>query len=412
MKIGRMRIRSITTWTIFLVAGAGIAGIARQPMLRRAKIRHQEMMADRLAYPVVQDARAGDEEPVSERDDLELVKRIRERIVADAEDRNREPMVDYEAVIPATGVPYAMVAIPGGEFLMGSPPDEPGRREDEGPQRRVTVAPFWMGRFEITWDQFEPFMVTEVVRRKDGSPVRLRPDAELPEIVSSPTLPYTEMDFGMGKGRHPAIAMSQHAASKFCQWLSAQTGHFYRLPTEAEWEYACRAGTTTAYSFGDDPADLEAHAWFWHGESDGRYREVGLKKPNPWGLHDMHGNVMEWCLDQYEPDAYATTARTVPARRLFPRVMRGGSWYDDPEHLRSAARYAAKNWNSQDADLPKSIWYLTDARWLGFRLVRPWEIPPAEEMDWAWNSASGLTSSRPQRATEERERPEGRGFED
>jgi len=331
-------------------------------------------------------------------DGLELVELIRAKILGTRGAEPEDAMADYEAEIPQTGVPYEMVAIPGGEFLMGSPPDEAHRLEDEGPQRRVEVAPFWMGKFEVTWDQFEPFMVTAVPRDRDGAPRELEPDAPLPAIVSSPTNPYTEMDFGMGKGRHPAICMTQHAASKFCQWLSAQTGRFYRLPTEAEWEYACRAGTTTARYFGDDPADLDEYEWYWSEGGLDKYQEVGLKKPNPWGLHDMLGNVMEWCLDQYFPDAYATGRATRPADWLHPRVIRGGSWYDDAEKLRSSARTASDPaWNSQDVDLPRSIWYLTDAHWLGFRLVRPLEVPSAEEMHWYWNSASGLNSSKPSR---------------
>lgn len=338
-----------------------------------------------------------DELSVSLRDDINLVELIRKKIVETSPPVSGTEMADYEAKIPQTGVLYHMVAIPGGEFLMGSPPDEAHRRDDEGPQRIVEVAPFWMGKFEVTWEQFEPFMVTDVVRNKDGSPRNPEPSAPLPAIVSGPTVPYTEMDFGMGKGKHPSICMTQHAASKFCQWLSAQTGHFYRLPTEAEWEYACRAGTNTAYYFGNDPSDLGKYEWYWTEGGLDRYREVGLKKPNPWGLYDMHGNVMEWCLDQYYPDAYATGRTTIPPTQLFPRVVRGGSWYDDAENLRSAVRTGSADWNGQDADLPKSIWYLSDSQWLGFRLIRPQEIPSTEEMHWYWNSASGLSTSTPSR---------------
>lgn len=334
---------------------------------------------------------------VSIRDDIGLVELIHRKIVETGPSGSGAEMTDYEAEIPQTGVPYRMVPISGGEFLMGSPSEEPHRREDEGPRRRVEVAPFWMGKFEVTWEQFEPFMITDVVRNKDGSPESPEPGAPLPAIVSGPTEPYTEMDFGMGKGKHPAICMTQHAASKFCQWLSAQTGHFYRLPTEAEWEYACRAGTNTAYHFGNDPADLDKYEWYWTEGGLDKYKEVGLKKPNPWGLHDMHGNVMEWCLDQYYSDAYATGRKTIPATRLNPRVARGGSWYDDAGNLRSAVRTASADWNGQDADLPKSIWYLSDAQWLGFRLVRPLEVPSAGEMHWYWNSASGLNTSNPSR---------------
>ena len=137
--------------------------------------------------------------------------------------------------------------------------------------------------------------------------------------------------------------MTQHAARGFCKWLTAKTGRYYRLPTEAEWEYACRAGTTTAYSFGDDPASIDDYAWH-AGNSDETYHKPGLKKPNPWGLYDMHGNVAEWVLDQHVPNFYATAtgdkARNPLAvpRKLYPRVVRGGGWDHSAEQLRSAAR--------------------------------------------------------------------------
>jgi formylglycine-generating enzyme required for sulfatase activity len=191
------------------------------------------------------------------------------------------------------------------------------------------------------------------------------------------------MTFVMGKEGFPAICMTQLAAKTYCQWLSAKTGRYYRLPTEAEWEYACRAGTKTVYSFGDDPEMLGDYAWSFDNAEDA-YHKVGLKKPNPWGLHDMHGNVAEWTLDQYIPDYYGQFAGKatknpwpVPAK-LYPQAVRGGSWDDDPENLRSAARRGShKDWKQQDPQLPQSIWYFTDALFLGFRVVRPL-VPPAD----------------------------------
>ena len=198
-----------------------------------------------LDYPKTTDealARISDEE-------RERVAVLRERILETTAKLDETAMEDYLSKIPKTGVPYDMVAIRGGEFLMGSPPDEAKRDRNEGPQVRVRVSPFWMGRYETTWNQYEPFMYSGVPRYRDGTlryPEHLK-DPSPADFVSSPTTPYTEMSFGMGIDGYPAICMTHHAANKFCEWLSFQTGQFYRLPTEAEWEYACRAGTTGPY---------------------------------------------------------------------------------------------------------------------------------------------------------------------
>jgi formylglycine-generating enzyme required for sulfatase activity len=327
-------------------------------------------------------------------DDLQLVRRIHALIVEHAKQDAGADMADYSAKVPQTGAPYSMVALEGGEFLMGSPPDESGRQQHEGPQATVRVSPFWIGKYEVTWDEYRPFMVTKVDRYKNGARKDFDPQTHtMVDAVSQPTPPYVEMSFGMGQAGFPAISMTQHAANKYCQWLSAQTGHFYRLPTEAEWEYACRAGTTTAYSFGDSDAELEDYAWF-SDNSEEKYQKVGRKKPNPWGLHDMHGNVAEWTADQFVPDYFhrfrgAAENPFVRPTTLYPRSVRGGSWYDYPEQLRSAARLGSEaSWQQQDPQLPKSLWYLTDAPWLGFRIVRPKEIPSPEEMYFFWNSSS------------------------
>ncbi|EMI27010.1 Formylglycine-generating sulfatase enzyme [Rhodopirellula europaea SH398] len=331
-------------------------------------------------------------------DDVALLTRIRDGMVAKAASADdggaAGEMTDYRETIPKSGVEFELIAIPGGEFLMGSPEGEADRLEDEGPRRKVKVSPFWMGKHEVTWDEYEPFMMTEVRREKHGGWTDFDPAThDAVDGVSQPTPPYTEMSFGMGQSGYPAVCMTQHAANKYCQWLSAQTGHFYRLPTEAEWEYACRAGTTSAYSFGDD--DLDEHGWYYDNSND-KYQKVGTKKPNPWGLHDMHGNVSEWTADAYgesypvpEDGGVLINPWTVP-EWLYPRVVRGGSWFDDPDRLRSSARLgSSEDWKQQDPQLPKSLWYHTDASWVGFRVVRPVEVPTVEEMDAHWNSARG-----------------------
>jgi formylglycine-generating enzyme required for sulfatase activity len=198
----------------------------------------------------------------------------------------------------------------------------------------------------------------------------------------------------MGKQKHPAICMTQHAARKYCEWLSAKTGHYYRLPTEAEWEFACRAGTTTTWSFGDDVAQLGQYAWY-EDNADYNYHIVGQKKPNPWGLHDMHGNVSEWVLDQYAADTYSKLAKSpednplVIPTTLFPRVVRGGHFEDPPAQLRSAVRVASSlEWKEQDPQIPQSIWYHTDALGVGFRIVHPLNDPPEQERTDKWDNTA------------------------
>jgi formylglycine-generating enzyme required for sulfatase activity len=296
----------------------------------------------------------------------------------------------YTQKIHNTDVSFEMVAISGGEFTMGSPAGEAGRNEDEGPQHRVRVQSFWMGKCEVTWDEFELWSQhtrLQPAQRKstDRTPLDIKADA-----ITRPTLPYADLSNGMGTHGCPAICISQHAAKKYCEWLSAQTDHYYRLPTEAEWEYACRAGTTTAYSFGDDPTLLNEYAWYdVNGEVDAekKYHPVGLKKPNPWGLHDMHGNVAEWVQDKYEADFYkASPANQVAesplciARREYPRVTRGGSWMSQPSLTRSAARQpSTEKWKESDPQFPKSAWYVTDAPFVGFRVLRPLRTPTLDE---------------------------------
>jgi formylglycine-generating enzyme required for sulfatase activity len=249
-----------------------------------------------------------------------------------------------------------------------------------------------MGMYEVTWNEYELFMYQDEERKfKKEIPTDPAVD-KVSDAVARPTKPYVEMSFGMGKDGYPAISMTHHAANKFCQWLSAKTGQYYRLPTEAEWEYACRAGTKTKYSFGDDESQLGQYAWF-EKNSDFKYQKVGRKKPNPWGLYDMHGNVAEWTLDGYDAGAYENFASStasspwVRGTKPYPHVARGGSWDDSTEKLRSAARrFSDKSWKQQDPQLPKSIWYLTDAQFLGFRVVRPLKVPTPEELRNIWNN--------------------------
>jgi formylglycine-generating enzyme required for sulfatase activity len=312
--------------------------------------------------------------------------------VKNAAAASQAEMKPYTDVIVSAEVTFDMVPIAGGTFTMGSPDSEEGRNEDEGPLHDVEIKPFWMGKCEVTWDEYEVWTFELDIQRRKLNKVEPTERENQADAVTRPTKPYTDMTFGMGKEGFPAICMTQHAAKTYCKWLSAKTGRYYRLPTEAEWEYACRAGTKTAYSFGDDAGGLDEHAWHFDNSED-QYHEVGKKKPNPWGLYDMHGNVSEWTLDQYVPDYYQQFAgKTTPnpwivATKLYPKAVRGGSWDDDPEALRSAARRGSnKDWKQQDPQLPQSIWYLTDALFLGFRVVRPLEEPSTAEKEKLWDA--------------------------
>ncbi len=305
----------------------------------------------------------------------------------DTEKQEKQELKAYTLTLPYTDIEVDMVPIPGGVFKMGSPKSEKDRSDDEGPVHEVKIEPFWMAKYETTWDEYDTFRYKLDVQRRQLANLKPTENDKKADAITRPTKEYRDMTFGMGHDGYPASCMTQLAAKAYCEWLSAVTGDYYRLPTEAEWEYACRAGTTTAYSWGDDPEKIDEYAWYYE-NADEAYQKVGQKKPNPWGLHDMHGNVAEWCLDQYIPDFYAKTAGDKPAvfpiavpTTLYPRVVRGGSWDDDPDLLRSASRQKSDPiWKTRDPQLPKSIWYHTDASHVGFRIIRPLKRPSEAEI--------------------------------
>lgn len=316
--------------------------------------------------------------------------------IPDADAKTDAAMKPYTELIEHTDAKIDMVPIHGGKFVMGSPDGEKSRYPDEGPQHEVEISPFWMAKCEITWDAYEVWMSDLDILKRQQLSFPETPRDKLAEKfqLTQPTKPYTDMTFGMGKRGFPAICMTQHSARVFCQWLSQKTGRYYRLPTEAEWEYACRAGTATAYSFGDDSGKLGEYGWFLD-NSEEKYQKVGLKKPNPWGLYDMHGNVAEWCLDQYTTKFYGECKEkgvvkdplAIPLTE-YNRVVRGGSWDDGLRRTRSAARVASSiDWKQQDPQVPQSIWYFTDALFLGFRIVRPLTEPSDAEKAVKWDKS-------------------------
>ena len=292
---------------------------------------------------------------------------------------------NYTRELEGTELKFDMIAIPGGNFNMGSPATEVGRRPDEGPQHQVKISPFWIGKHEVTWDFFEPFVYKNQELSRSKIPLKPQVDA-----LTRPTKPYVDMTWGMGKEGFPAIGMTQYAAIQFCKWLYTRTGEFYRLPTEAEWEYACRAGASGAYSHPSE-SKLEDYAWYKTNSSN-KTHPVGSKKPNPWGLHDMHGNVTEWTYDQYKPDGYTKFAGAVvqdpivPFETLYPNSVRGGSYEDPATDLRSASRRGSlAEWKQIDPQIPKSNWWLTGGTFVGIRVVRPLVTPSKEEIEKYYN---------------------------
>ncbi len=286
---------------------------------------------------------------------------------------------NFTETIPGTTVKFDMVYVPGGEFTMGSPDGEPGRDANEGPAHRVKVGGMWVGKCEVTWDEFDLFWKDKKYPVADEVGAKgLGADA-----VTRPTNTFVDETYEHGREGFPVICMTHHAAFMYCNWLAGKTGRAFRLPTEAEWEYAARGGTTTAYSFGDDPERLDENGWFKKNSPDddhpkGTTHKVGTHKPNPFGLHDMHGNVWEWTLDQYDPEGYAKAAKEnlslrpveVPTAEKWSHVVRGGSWADKADRCRSAARRVSEeSWQKHDPQEPRSIWWLTRQDTIGFRLA-------------------------------------------
>jgi formylglycine-generating enzyme required for sulfatase activity len=279
----------------------------------------------------------------------------------------------YDQSVPGTDAVFRMLPIPAGSFVIGSPAGEAGRDDDEGPQVKIEVSAFWMGAHEVTFAEWDAFFKSMEVPQTKAIEV---------DAVSRPTAQYIDLTWGMGRDRkQPTNSMSQAAAIMYCKWLYARTGVFYRLPTEAEWEYACRAGSKTAYPFGSDAASLQAYGYF-KDNSGGKFQKVAQLKPNQWGLYDMLGNLSEWTLDQYDAARYASFKGTVkdpsaaPGSR-YPRVARGGSYLTEAAESRCANRIASStDWNKRDPQIPKSRWWLTDGMDVGFRVVRPL-VPPS-----------------------------------
>lgn len=285
---------------------------------------------------------------------------------------------NYTETIPGTKeqkVIFDMVAIPGGTFFMGSPKHEKGRKADEGPQHPVRIRPFWMGKCEVTWDEFDVYHHSNPRNKPTLHVINQRKHGD---AVTRPTAPYVDETYGMGREGHPALGITHHAAMEYCHWLSKKTGKKYRLPTEAEWEWACRAGTATARFWGDSEKVLSEYACHEKNSEEVTFK-VGKLKPNPWGLYDGYGNVSEWCLDHYAKEDYrqysllklTLSPVRLPTKKHYSHVTRGGSYLSPASECRSASRVGSDpKWNQFDPTIPQSIWWLSNADFVGFRVVR------------------------------------------
>jgi formylglycine-generating enzyme required for sulfatase activity/tRNA A-37 threonylcarbamoyl transferase component Bud32 len=230
-----------------------------------------------------------------------------------------------------------LVRIPAGDFLMGSPTTELHRAANEGPPRRVTIPqPFYLGAHLVTVGEFRAFILAtgyQTDAEKGGGALHPGSNDRFDPRCTWRSPGWEQTD------RHPVACLSWPDAAAFCDWLSEKEGRMYRLPTEAEWEYANRAGSTTAYSFGDAPTRLGDYAWFAD-NSSGRAHPVGRRKPNAWGLYDMHGQLFQWCADWYDPHYFG---HRPGAEKNEPppggtRVQRGGSWRSEASECRAARR--------------------------------------------------------------------------
>lgn len=311
-------------------------------------------------------------------------------------------MVPYAQRIPGTDLSFEMIPVPGGSYLMGSPDEEDDRNDDEGPQVQVAVNPMWVAKTEVTWGQYQEYMnLYAIFKEFESEGIRPVTDENQVDVITAPTELY-DSSFTYEYGQEPdqaAVTMTQYSAQQFTKWLSRTTGQQYRLPTEGEWEYAARGGTTTAYFWGDDPDEADKYAWYFDNADEGQ-AAVGLLEPNPFGLHDMLGNAAEWTVNQYTED-YSSLKSDEPIAGeeavVWPEtgtscVVRGGSWEMDIEDLRSAVRLESDDdeWKSEDPNFPLSPWWFTSdpARGVGFRLFRSHQPMDDEAIAKFWDPSA------------------------
>jgi hypothetical protein len=241
-----------------------------------------------------------------------------------AQERKPDEKLTYPGLRTGETVTIELVHVPDGTI------------KPTGAAGELAIRSFWIGKREATWAEYDVFYQTKKQAAVDG--------------VTRPSEPYEPPGGEGATGELPAVSMRYHGAMRYCDLLSRIAGGKYRLPTEAEWEYACRAGAP-------DPSPLGDYAWYDQ-NSGGKPQLGGKKKPNAWGIHDMLGGVWEYCLEPFQPPAFGPT-------------LRGGAWHSPAAEVSASKRVTyVPGWFERDPNRPRSLWWLTDARFVGFRVVR------------------------------------------
>lgn len=282
--------------------------------------------------------------------------------------------------IPGGKADFSLSYIPAGALPIQSP---------DGKTLNIQLDAFWIGTKEVTYDEFIQFQY----RKNDNNSSNWKDGKYSADAITRPTPQYMDYTWGMGTlDGVPAVAMTQQGALRFCYWLYQKTGQFYRLPTEAEWEYACKAGSSGSLPANVTETNLGDYAWYYDNSTE-KYHPTGKKKPNAWGLFDMLGNVSEWTSDNYIDDYFAQTSANPNNPWYKPnakhsRTVKGGSFDDNPEDCNCSKRIKSlPTWQKRDPQIPRSRWWNTDSSFLGFRVVRPVKQPTAAEIEAYFQAA-------------------------
>ena len=286
---------------------------------------------------------------------------------------SQEKFSAYTEKIKGSDITFKMIPVSGGKFALGAADSEMQAEQDEFPAKNIEISDFWMGETEVTYDLFQLFLD----ETKDPAPQV--------DGITRPSKPYIDFTLGMGKvGNFPANSMQQYSALMFCKWLYKKIGIFYRLPTEAEWEYVAKKSfETEALKNQQLLGELE---WFAE-NADNKYHKVAEKKPNKMGFYDLLGNVSEWTMDEYESNYYEKIAPGIKdpvshKTKRYPVTVRGGNYKSLLSELRLTNRIKSESiWNRRDPQVPKSKWWNADAPFIGLRVVRPRVTKTQEEVE-------------------------------